>query len=241
MKSVVFAVAASLFALVVSPRVAPAAETFTYRLLPGKNLLMHTILSAEGNQQLIASVGGSFQFTLHDDNSITTTAFDLTIEGPILNDVLEPVADAPFAPGDNLAHYLVVDFAATGGFAYGAPPLSSAPPQHQAWVGPDATRDGSAISVGLSHYHLGPLELVQNVFSLDALALPELGGAFRILPKDQTAPTRPVVPIDPGQFFPIDVLPTLVLLGPNVERVPEPAAATLLLAGIACLVRRRRR
>jgi hypothetical protein len=239
MKSVVFSVAASLFALVVSPRWAPADETYTYRMLPGKNLLVHTILSDEGNRQLLAGVGGSFQFTLHDDNSITTTAFDLTIEGPILDDVLAPVDDAPFAPGDNLDDYLAIDFAATGGFAYGWPGLTPLPPQKQAWVGPEVQRNGHMISVGLSHYHLGPLELAQNVFSLDALARPELGGAFRILPKDQSEPTLPVVPIDPGQLFPIDVQPTLVLLGPNVERVPEPAAATLLIAGIACLRRRR--
>ena len=54
------------------------------------------------------------------------------------------------------------------------------------------------------------------------------------------APTRPVAPIDPGQFFPVDVGATLVLLGPNVELAPEPAAAMLALAGIACVRRRRR-
>jgi hypothetical protein len=238
MKSVVLAVTASLVAFLVSPRLAPAAETFTYRLLPGKNLLVHTILSDEGNRELMAGVGGSFQFTLHDDDSITTTAFDLTLEGPILDSLLAPVDDAPFAPGDNLADYLTVDFAATSGLAYGAPPLSGGPPQLQAWVGPEAERDGGAISVGLSHYHLGPLELARNVFSLDASARPELGGSFRIFTTDvTTTPAGP--PIDPDDLFSIHLPSFLVLLGPNVERVPEPAAATLLLAGIACLRRRR--
>lgn len=240
MKSVVCAVAASLVGLVLSPRLAPAAETFTYRLLPGKNLLLHTILADEGNRELYASVGGLFQFTLHDDNSITTTAFDLTIEGPILDDLLAPVDEAPFAAGDKLADYLLVDFAATSGFAYEAPPHNGAPAQKQAWVGPEVAREGGAISAGLSHYHLGPLEHARNVFSLDALARPELGGSFRIMTSDVTTTTLPGQPIDPGDFFAIHLPSFLVLLGPNVERVPEPAAATLLMVGIACLRRRRK-
>lgn len=240
MKPVVVALAASLVALTCSSRFAPAAETFTYRLLPGKNTLVHTILSDEGNRQIIAGVGGSFEFVLHDDDSITTTGFDLTIEGPFHDDVLAPVEDAPFAAGDKLADYLAVDFAATSGFGYRPPSLGGAPTQQKAWVGPDAERDGGSISLGLSYYHLGPLELTRNVFWLEGLARPELGGSFRIVTADQTAPTFPGEPLDPGHWFPIDVQPSLVLLGPNVERVPEPAAATMLIAGIACLRGRRR-
>jgi hypothetical protein len=240
MRSIVFALVASLGAFALTPRSASAAETFTYRLLPGKNTLVYTLFSDEGNRQLLSGVSGSFEFVLHDDNTIATTAFDLTIEGPILDDVLAPVDDAPFAAGDKLADYLTVDFSATSGFTFGAPTLSGAPPQQQAWVGPEAVREEGGISLGFSYYHLGPLELARNVFTLEGQARPELGGSFRIITADVSGPP-PIGPIDHELFGPIYVQPSIALLGPNVERVPEPAAATSMIAGMACLLLRRRR
>ncbi len=196
---------------------ASAAETYAYQLIPKRTHLIYTLLADGGNVQIFASVSGRIGFTVHDDGSITTSAFDLTIEGPLLDDLQQPIATAFFAPGDKLADFLAVDFAHTSGLAWPIEGLNGAPPANTAaFVGPDVSADDGGAELGHAFYRIESLESDPTWLTVHTPALPQFGGWFSVQPDDEPASSGGGIQ-----------LPAVRII-PNLQRVPEPDAATLL-------------
>lgn len=222
-----FLTLALLLALPVG-RPATAAQSYAYQLIPGQNKASYTINVGQTPRRVFVGLSGRVEFDLNDDLSIVGRVFDLTLEGPFDYGVHGPFDWAPFAPGDKLADYLAADFSTASGsstMVTGTDGVTTGP--FFASVYP-VLDDGSS-SNGNS-YMIDSLAVKEAGLYFFADARAEIGGAFRLWPPID------FVHADPGD-------PTAgfdSLVSANVQRIPEPAAAAMLAAGLCCLRRRRR-
>lgn len=209
---------------------ASAAETYAYRLIPENTHLIYTQRVDAGYIQILASVSGRIGFEVHDDGTIATSAFDLTIEGPLTDVLRQPVDDAFFAPGDKLADYLTIDFAQAAGVAPPRRFWNGAIMSTAAYVGPDVSVDGGSVELGDAFYTVDGLEYDPTWLTVQAPALPQFGGWFSVQSHTEPASSGGEVQA-PG-----------ISMIPNLQRVPEPRAAAQLavaLLGFALGARRR--
>ncbi|MBX3433940.1 MAG: hypothetical protein KF847_11510 [Pirellulales bacterium] len=206
---------------------ARASEYFLYELIPAKNTLSWTLLSESGNRAVYARLSGRIGFTVYDDGTITSDLFDLTIDGPLYDSLLESVDDVPFAAGDKLGDYLTTDFAATTGLAVSSLGFQgNPPPPASAYLGPQLSGDSNSLFLGTSYFKIQSLKAQSTLFFLNATARPDVGGTFSVFP-----------PGEPDPEFDDGFRPPILFLSPNVQRVPEPSAGVLAAGAALAMLR----